>query len=267
MLTVGQELSSDTSTYCSVLDKISVMRLISLNIWEGKLSRELKNFLLTKGQETDIFCFQEVTRIDHDKTNRMVLADIQRVLSDFRGYFEDYVAPGEYNKEGLAIFVKNNITVSKEGEVFIYNPPNVTLNNSGERTLWRNMAYIQFSCNGKKFLIANLHGLFNGPNKQDNPDRIKQAQRVRAFFDRFQGAKILCGDFNLLPNSESLKIMGVGMRDLVKEFKVTSTRSRLFPYENKFADYLLVSSEVTVKQFKVFDETISDHLPMYLEFE
>ena len=36
------------------------MRLITLNIWCGKLSGELIDFVKSKSTTTDVFCFQEV---------------------------------------------------------------------------------------------------------------------------------------------------------------------------------------------------------------
>ena len=79
---------------------------------------------------------------------------------------------------------------------------------------------------------------------------------------------ILCGDFNLLPDTESLKMFeAAGMRNLVKEFGVTSTRSSFYKKPHRFADYTLASDGVTVHDFKILPDEISDHLAMYLEFE
>jgi endonuclease/exonuclease/phosphatase family metal-dependent hydrolase len=80
------------------------------------------------------------------------------------------------------------------------------------------------------------------------------------------GAKILCGDFNLLPDTDSLAILEQGMRNLVKEYRVTSTRSQFYEKPDRFADYILVSPEVIVEDFQVLDEAVSDHLPLLLEF-
>jgi endonuclease/exonuclease/phosphatase family metal-dependent hydrolase len=79
-------------------------------------------------------------------------------------------------------------------------------------------------------------------------------------------SRILCGDFNLLPNTDSLTILEQGMRNLIKEYPVTSTRSRFYEKPDKFADYILVSPEVVVEDFQVLDEAVSDHLPLLLEF-
>lgn len=72
-------------------------------------------------------------------------------------------------------------------------------------------------------------------------------------------------DLNVLPETESLKILEKDLKNLIKEYNITSTRSSLYPKENKFADYVLVSPEIKVLDFKVLPDTISDHAPFYLE--
>jgi len=79
---------------------------------------------------------------------------------------------------------------------------------------------------------------------------------------------VLCGDFNLLPDTESLKrLEGIGLRNLIKEYGITSTRTSFYDKPAKFADYALVSEGIEVKDFKILPDEVSDHSPMYLEFE
>ncbi|MBP8994985.1 MAG: hypothetical protein KBG30_14410 [Bacteroidales bacterium] len=85
--------------------------------------------------------------------------------------------------------------------------------------------------------------------------------------DNFNGAKILCGDFNVAPDTKSMEILETSMNNLVKEYKVTTTRSHLYTKEHKFADYILVSPEIKVKKFEVIQDVVSDHLPLMLEFD
>lgn len=251
------------------------MKLMSLNIWEGELYQPLLDFLNKYKNETDIFCFQEIFK-NEDKIRTpnsekiVTFHGLKETLLNFNGYFEDYVAPGEYNKEGLAIFIKKDIEVKDSGEIFLYNPPNIGLSNDSPRSLWRNLQYVLCHSGGKEFLVANMHGLFDlvtKSNKDDTPERIAQSQKVKAFLDKFNCPKILCGDFNLWPDTESLKILDGGMRNLIKEYNIASTRSVFFDFPNKFADYLLVSLDVKVNDFKILEETVSDHLAMYLDFE
>ena len=250
------------------------MKLISLNIWGGEIYQPLIDFLEKYKLETDIFCFQEMFKSEKGIRNLssekvVTFRGLKNTLQDFNGYFEDYVAPGEYNKEGLAIFVGKGIEVKDNGEIFIYSPPNIGLSNDDPKSLWRNLQYVQCSSKGKEFLVANIHGLFDFATKShkgDIPERIEQSQKVKAFLDKFDCPKILCGDFNLWPDTKALKILEEGMRNLIKEYNVTSTRSAFFNFPNRFADYMLVSPDIKVNNLKVLDETVSDHLALYLDF-
>jgi len=84
--------------------------------------------------------------------------------------------------------------------------------------------------------------------------------------NKFDGEKILCGDFNLNPNTQSVSILDRGMKNLIKNFKITSTRSSLYKKDEKFADYMIVSNGINIVNFKVKEDLVSDHLPLYLEF-
>ena len=244
------------------------MKLITLNIWGGKLYQPLIYFLEQYSGLTDIFCFQEVFKdADSTRNKSLVFAEIKKILPEFEGYFEDYVAPGDYNKEGLAVFIRKKIKVKDRGEIFVYNPDTISLNNNNSGSLWRNLQFIKFIHNGNNYTLANFHGLFDGPNKGDNLGRMEQSRRVKEFLDNTEGARILCGDFNLLPNSESLKILEIGMINLIRKYNIISTRSSYFDYPNKFADYMLVSPDLVVNKFEVMDHSVSDHLPLFMDFK
>ncbi len=80
----------------------------------------------------------------------------------------------------------------------------------------------------------------------------------------------MCGEFNLQPKTESIAIIGSGMRDLIKEYGVTTTRNKYYAdmekYRDYIADYVFVSPNVRVADFKVLDNEVSDHFPLFLEF-
>ncbi len=62
------------------------------------------------------------------------------------------------------------------------------------------------------------------------------------------------------------KLEDFGLRNLIKEYGITSTRTSFYTKPEKFADYMLVSPGVEVKDFKVLPDEVSDHSPLYLEF-
>ena len=118
---------------------------------------------------------------------------------------------------------------------------------------------------GKIYTILNFHGIWILGSKEDTEKRIEQSQRVRKVFDESRGAKILCGDMNIKPDSKSLAILADGNRDLIKEYGITSTRS-VSKGRSEVVDYVVVSLEINVTAFEVLNDDISDHLPLMLQF-
>jgi endonuclease/exonuclease/phosphatase (EEP) superfamily protein YafD len=116
--------------------------------------------------------------------------------------------------------------------------------------------------------IAHVHGLWVAGTKDDTPERIEQSQNINAILNRMRGEKILIGDFNLNPDTKSIKLLEGNMRNLVREYGITTTRSELSKAsKGKFADYAFVSAGVKLRKFSVLSAIVSDHLPLCLEIE
>lgn len=236
--------------------------------------------------DTDIFCFQEVFSSTENKTESRgiginILNDINKTLPDFVYYFSP---EGEgFNKEGpvefeisggQAIFLKKQhlASVKSEGNVFVFGKLMRLKAHEWFDVLGSNLQYLRLESEGKKLTVGNVHCLPHPGHKLDTPARLKQSQNIKQFLDGEKGAKILCGDFNLLPETESIKMIeDAGMINLIKKFNIELTRSRLSPWWRtpnfqKFADYTFVSPDVNVISFSVPDLAVSDHLPMVLEF-
>ena len=124
---------------------------------------------------------------------------------------------------------------------------------------------------GRKILLVNVHGESRPGNKLDTEARIFQSQEIIDFLEEKEGLKIVGGDFNLFPETQSVKLFAQnGYRNLINDFKIDTTRNelawKLYPDKQLWADYTFVSAEVGVKSFTVPKNTVSDHLPMILEF-
>lgn len=250
------------------------MKLLSLNIWGGQVHEPLIEFIKKQSETIDIFCFQEMLNGKRGEKSEVlfnapnavidIYSQIQDTLLGFQGYF--YPAQ---NEEGLSIFIRKNITLIKEGDIFVYRSKD-SMEENDAQTLGRNLSYVHFLNDGKEFIIANVHGLWARVGKGDTAERLEQSKKIMDFLDNQKGAKILCGDFNLLPNTHGIAILEKEMSNLIKDFNITSTRSSLydkFLNENdRFADYIFVSKEINVKDFKVLQDEISDHLSLLLEF-
>jgi endonuclease/exonuclease/phosphatase family metal-dependent hydrolase len=241
------------------------MKIISLNTWSGIVYEPFKAFF-QQYKDVDVFCLQEIYSNAHGKEEPHPTLDmkldiyeqIQEWLADTHvGYFR----PAHSDYYGQAIFVKKEIVVEEEGSIWIYE--NREPKKRGGHS--RNLHYIRVSLNDKPIVVINLHGLWNGMGKTDTEDRISQSQKIHNFIESRSEEKIVVGDFNLNPDTESLAIVEEGMRNLIKEYGITTTRTSFYDKDSKFADYALVSSGIEVIDFKVLPEEVSDHAALYLE--
>lgn len=241
------------------------MKLITLNIWGGHVYDPLIQFI-KKHSEIDIFCFQEVYHnapykisTEDRKVSLNVFSELQQLLPHHAGYFRPVVD----NIYGISIFVKNTIEVLKEGEITIHTNPAYQGRGPAHS---RNLQWLECRINDQIMAILNVHGLWNGKGKTDCPERLAQSQRIKNFMETLPTPKILCGDFNLKPETESMKMLEEKMTNLVKTHHVTSTRTSWYPKEEKFADYILISPEIIFNKFEVLKEEVSDHAPLFLDF-
>lgn len=250
------------------MEKEINMKILSLNTWGGRAGHQGVLDFLKKHSDVDIFCLQEVWQGGEkqasgwsDNMDTDMFTSIQDILLNYTGFFRPHW--GDFF--GLALFIKKDIVIKEEGEVFVFKDKQGT---SGE---WsgnhpRNLQYVTVETEYGLRTILNFHGLWTGGGKDDTDDRLIQSKNIIAFIQSISNPIVLCGDFNLLPETTSLKMFsGFGLRDLIKEFNITSTRSSYYTKPAKFADYVFTSTELKVTEFKVLPDEISDHLALLVE--
>lgn len=200
------------------------MKLITLNIWGGHLRDPLLNFV-TQYRDIDIFCFQEVYHkaknkisTDERQVSLNIFAELEELLPNHRGFFRPVVD----DIFGISMFIKKEIDVLEIGDITIFDNPHYA---GRGPTHPRNLQWAKCRIKGEPHYVLNVHGLWNGKGKTDCPERIVQSQRIKGFMETIAAPKILCGDFNLRPDTESLKIIEQGMKNLVQMYNVCSTRT------------------------------------------
>lgn len=253
------------------------MKLITLNAWGGKLHAPLLEFFKKQSGSVDVFCLQEIFSSETETTfsssaKMNLLQDLGAALPGYRCFFArkshgyDYTGYiGKLVDFGNAIFIKDAIPVLGHQEMFeaVVHP-----DHDWRKTAVGQAQLLTIEHAGQPLAICNFHGVWiNGTNKRDVPERLEQSRQVRAALDGLAHEKILCGDFNLIPDGESIRILEQGMCNLISEYGITSTRSSLYDKEFKFADYILVSPGLEVLKFGVMPEEVSDHLALELDFE
>lgn len=79
----------------------------------------------------------------------------------------------------------------------------------------------------------------------------------------------ICGDLNLFPDTESVKILNRKFINLVDKHNVISTRPKtneLSSAKRNVVDYIFISSGIKDKKFKVIYSDVSDHFPLLMDF-
>lgn len=259
------------------------MKLLSLNIWGGQVYDPLIKFLEQKRDQIDIFCFQEVFKskenIISNGSRMNIYYDLEKILKDYNAYYSSTFEGRDLKQKvefevcfGSAIFIKKNIRIVKEGSIFIHRAYNEKIELFSKSygkyiDFPRTMQYLILEKNKSKTLVVNIHGYWNPDTKSDTPQSWDQMNKIIKFLNSNKYEKIFCGDFNLNPNTKSMKLLEKDMVNLIKKNNIKSTRSNHHERKDKFADYILVSKKVNVINFKVLQEHVSDHLPLFLEFE
>ena len=132
----------------------------------------------------------------------------------------------------------------------------------------RKLQWFEIKLNNKKLLIMNVHLTHRPEGKKDSKKRVDQISTIINFMNTFDCPKILAGDFNLLPDTKCIEMLeSYGLRNLIKKYDVRSTRTELYKKELRFADYIFVSPEIIVKDFKILQDIVSDHTPLCLDFD
>lgn len=248
------------------------MKIITLNAWGGRLYNELSLFI-KNNQDVDVFCFQEFLKEGQGRTNRGEMKNlyekIGKALTNHNRYFYEYGDGGYYGKEaknldfkyGIACFIKKECTQSFIDGISLFEYAKKWNDYEGHLA-----AGAALCLTVSDYLIINVHGLWQKNAKKDTEARIEQSKKIIKLSNTIKGNKIICGDFNLEPSTESIKMIeDLPMTNLIKENKVTSTRTALYDKDTKFADYLFVDTKVNVLNFRILPDEVSDHSPIYVE--
>lgn len=264
------------------------MRVVSLNAWGGKLYEPLKDYIGT--ERPDVLCLQEVVHSLSMKHGWLDYRDGSQELPQRANLFRevasllpDHVAlfcpaaqgvlwngrtsiPSQW---GLATFVHKSLPIIAQAQGFVHKT--FSPHGYGDHPRSRNAHVIRVYDfeHDKAVCIAHMHGLRDPAGKIDTPERRKQAENLAALVAQVAvdgEPLVVCGDFNVEPESETFEILGrIGLTDLVVSRNFTGTRTSHYPKPGRFADYMLVNEHVNVANFSVVTEPeVSDHCPLRL---
>lgn len=120
--------------------------------------------------------------------------------------------------------------------------------------------------NGRPVHIINHHGYHVPSHKNGNDFTEKACQQIADYAKELDGAVIIVGDFNLLPDSGSIAILNKDFKNLTKEYGLETTRTDL-THKSEPCDYIFVNDKILVNEFYASDIVASDHQGLVLDFE
>ncbi|MEI9967033.1 MAG: endonuclease/exonuclease/phosphatase family protein [Candidatus Moraniibacteriota bacterium] len=251
------------------------MRLICLNTWGGNAGIEDLLAFFRHHQKIDIFCLQEIhtdgaesvgLRVTPDQTLDNIEPELLRRIEEVLPEHQTLFMPLWKAQYGQVIFVKKGIEVLETAEWAVYRErgylsPHVIADHA------RLIQCVWLNTKEGPVAVLNLHGLWNGQGKEDSEDRLEQSRRTLAFIEQLDVPFILAGDLNLGLETESLKMLeAAGLRNLVREYGIPSTRTRFYKKSDPFADYVLTSAGIRVEDFQALPDEVSDHAALCLDF-
>ena len=263
------------------------MRIVSVNAWGGAMFDQLAPWIETV--EAEVLCLQEVTRTP-GAGGWTRFDDGERSLPQRANLFQDVRAlrptdqsimlvsdagpvtddSGVRRRQdfGIATFVHEEVpmvgvqTSFVHGEFVDHDDWSVE-----DRPRSALAVGVIDRPHDRSVAVVQLHGLRDPSGKQDTPARKEQAQRLAELIESARSEAdltVVCGDLNLLPDSETFTVLGkLGLTDLVGR---ADTRTSAYTKPTRNASYLLVSEPAAVKTFSVMAEPeVSDHRALILE--
>jgi endonuclease/exonuclease/phosphatase family metal-dependent hydrolase len=262
------------------------MKIISLNAWGGQVWPALGSWIGSCGG--DVVCLQEVIRPSEPSPPWLAYRDAHRSLnqrSDLfggisaalpdhsAGFFPAAMGPlsdtgGKtyQSQQGLGQWVAPHLDIQLRQDGFVHGA--FRADGWGMDPVPRGFQAVRITKVGRAspVTVAHFHGLRDIGGKGDTPARADQAKRALTLLSQIaspQDDVVLAGDFNVLPDSETLAMFADwGLRDLVGH---QDTRTALYSKPIRHANYMLVTASVDVKSFEVpANPVVSDHRPLIL---
>lgn len=243
------------------------MKLLQLNCWGGKLGTSL--IRLIEAEQPDIVCLQEATDL-HERPGS-VLMPMSHFLPSNKYPHTFFVPTFSYRYMHELANLGNSI-ISNQPFVFTNSffvngsfTKDIESLDDGETYNVRNVAHTVVQLEGGICNIVTHHGYHSANGKDGSAENERQLKLIAEYIRKLEGPVILTGDFNLHPNSKSLKPINDLLINLAVKYDITSTRTELAKRQ-EVIDYIFVSEDVKVNDFYVSEMIASDHKALILDF-
>jgi endonuclease/exonuclease/phosphatase family metal-dependent hydrolase len=245
------------------------MRLLQLNLWEGRLIRQIPAFV--KRLNPDIICMQEVFSSESKLgTPTDMFSSLQKIRTagdypySFFSPLLSSVYAGENVDYGNAILSKfplsNEETLFTEGS---YNRREISMNVTPGSN---NLQVAEVSSPQSSFYLANHQGYWE-INRLGDEVSVQKMTLVSDRLRKCPTPLILAGDLNVTAESPAMRVFDGFLEDLTATHGITTTLSDLGKVNDAACDHILISPGIRVQNYYVADDLISDHKAVVLDFE
>ncbi len=252
------------------------MKLLNLNIGI-KLDNNDEVIDLISKDAYDIVTMQEsIRKIDGAVTDMYNSSNIIKSKINFKNSFFGPMWVADHHEKNNIVtkdfggFIEQgneviaNYPILKARNVFYYKDYSIFADTTNFKQEDHPRAFVDMiiDINNEKLQIINVHGIWN-KDKVGDERTIEQSKAILSRI-RKDIPCIVVGDFNLLPNTESIEMLNRDMINLINTYNIKSTRPNK---ENIVNDYIFVNEKVTINDFKVIKSNISDHFPLVIDFD
>lgn len=230
----------------------------------------MENFL--RKNSFDILFFQEIFNGRGEIPKRFrTLEEFQYILP---GYFFHFAPSfgdiGEYGPidRGNAIFSKFPITSS---DITFFDLPYRVFEEQKQRDFEqtpRALEHCAVDCNGTLLHLFNHHGIW-GHHGEDTPRRLEMGRVILESLKDKENV-ILAGDFNLNPNTQTVKMIEKELESVFKESLSTTFNMKHKDnpgYATAKVDMMFVSRNIKVLEKNCPKVDVSDHFPLTATLE
>jgi len=242
------------------------MRLLQLNAWTIRLATRIEDMVMKEAP--DIIALQEVFESVADLGFFPTLTELADNLRFHHRYHSPvYAIQLMTSKPEFGNAMVSNLALEDKQTYFTnleYNP-SMSLENDDYNV--RNFQHVTVKDqDGRQIHIINHHGYHVPGHKNGNDFTMKACQQIADYARQLDGPVIITGDFNLLPDSESIEILNKDFRNLTKEYGLQTTRTDL-THKSEPCDFIFVNDKVAVNDFYASEVVASDHQGLVLDFE
>lgn len=265
--------------------KTNTCKIVSFNIGM-KIDNTAKILDFIKNENPEICVFQETTRALSQKVKPKYksandLISISEYSSFFAPIYEakcvtinNEIVEDFGGKLQQGILTLSKFKIKQKQNLFYYNEYKKEYDATffKEKDWCRSISNVILNNESKDLQIIGVHGIWTKDKLGKNDERIQKQTEFILSQVRNDIPCIVLGDFNLLPQSNSIKNLSKNLRNILQEYNIKTTRP---PFDDglekesnfQICDYVFVNDKVIVKNLTCPENEISDHYPLIFEFE